>query len=97
MSAEQSPTGRESLRLLRIIFLVLFSVGLLAVVYRLAWGRESGEQGQLGAGGFIFLILATVVGVVHKVLLGLQTRIEALEKHAAADANRTVVIDGPRK
>jgi hypothetical protein len=65
-------------------------LGLLAIVYTMAnyvRGRDSAEEWMLGV-GFCLLFGAAAAGLVQGVLLGHRERIEALEKRAAADANR---------
>ncbi len=90
MSAQPPPTGRDPLRRLGTLILVAALLGLLAIVYTMvnyARSRESAEGWMLGA-GFCLLFGAAVAGLAHGVLLDHRARIEALEKRAAAVANR---------
>ena len=91
MSADPSPTGPDPLRRLWTMALVAGLLGLLAIVYTMvnfARGRDSpGEEWMFGV-GFCLLFGAAVASLVHGVLLSYGARIEALEKRAAAAANR---------
>jgi hypothetical protein len=65
-------------------------LGLLAIVYTMlnyVRNRDSAEGWMLGT-GFCLLFGATAASLVHGVLLDNRARIEALEKRAAAEANR---------
>ena len=90
MHAEMFPTGRDPLRRLGTMSLVAALLGLLAIVYTMVnyvRDRDSAEVWMFGV-GFCLLFGAAAAGLVHGVLLGHRARIEALEKRAAADANR---------
>ncbi|HJZ94212.1 MAG TPA: hypothetical protein VKE40_25330 [Gemmataceae bacterium] len=90
MSAEKFPTGRDPLRRLGTMSLIAGLLGLLAIIYtmvRYVRARESAEEWMFGV-GFCLLFGAVAASLVQGVLLDHRTRIEALEKRAAADANR---------
>ena len=90
MSAELFPTGRDPLRRLGTVSLTAGLLGLLAIVYTMAnfaRGREAGEEWMLGV-GFCLLLGAVAGSLVQGVLLGHRARIEALERRAAAGADR---------
>ena len=90
MSVELFPTGRDPLRRLGSMSLITGLLGLLAIVYTMVnfvRGRGSGEEWILGV-GFCLLFGAVAASLVQGVLLDHRARIEALEKRAAADANR---------
>ena len=93
MSAELFPTSRDPLRRLGSLSLTAGLLGLAAVVYSMVnfvRGRVGGEEWMLGA-GFCLLFGAVAASLVQGVLRGHRARIEALEKRAAADANRPPV------
>ena len=91
MSAELFPTSRDPLRRLGSLSLIAGLLGLLTIFYTVVnfvRGREGpGEEWMLGM-GFCLLFGAVVASLVQGVLLSHGARIEALEKRAAADANR---------
>ena len=90
MSADLFPTGRDPLRKLGTMSLLAGLLGLLAIVYTMVnfiQGRVGTEEWMLGV-GFCLLFGAAAASLVQGVLLGHRARIEALEKRAAADANR---------
>jgi hypothetical protein len=97
MSIELFPTGRDPLRRLGSISLVAALLGVVVIVYSMVnfvRERAGGEEWLLGV-GFCLLFGAAVAGLVHGVLLDHRARIESLEKHAAADANRPVDATPP--
>jgi hypothetical protein len=91
MRAELFPTSRDPLRRLGTMALICALLGLLAIVYTMVnYGRireHPGEEWIFGV-GFCLLFGGVAASLVHGVLLSHGARIEALEKRAAADANR---------
>ena len=90
MSVELFPTGRDPLRRLGSMSLITGLLGLLAIVYvmvKYVQDRDSAPEWMLGVGTCL-LFGAVAASLVHGVLLDHRARIEALEKLAAADANR---------
>jgi protein-S-isoprenylcysteine O-methyltransferase Ste14 len=90
MPAELFPTGRDPLRRLGALSLTAGLLGLLAIAYTMAnfvRGRDGVGEWMLGV-GFCLLFGAAAASLVQGVLLGHRARIEALEKRAAADADR---------
>ena len=95
MRVELFPAGRDPLRRLGSISLITGLLGLLAIVYTMVnyvRDRNSAEGWMWMFGvGFCLLFGAVAASLVQGVLRGHRARIEALEKRAAADANRPPV------
>ncbi len=92
MSAELFPTGRDPLRRLWTMTLTSAVFGLVAIIYTMvnfARGR-TGEEWMIAVGACL-LVGAVMTALVQGVLQNYGARIEALEKQAAADANRPTV------
>jgi hypothetical protein len=90
MSAKPFPTGRDPLRRLGTTLLIAALGGLLAIVYAMvtiARGSAGPVEWMLGV-GVCLLYGAATASQIQIVLLGHRARIEALERRAAADANR---------
>jgi hypothetical protein len=90
MSAELLPTRRDPLRRLATMALVTALLGLVAIIYsmvKIVRETAAGEEWMMGV-GCCLLIGATATSLIHGVLLSYGARIEALEKRAAANANR---------
>lgn len=95
MSAELLPIGRDPLRRLWTMTLTTGVLGLAAIVYAMvnfARGRTGGDDWMFVGLGACLLVVAVLASIVHGVLLSYGARIAALEKQAAADANRPTVV-----